>query len=194
VLTCVTPANMPLDRILFQVAPEQVNFRRSVRVADAKGWQVASGDVSRIRISRGGTTVISENLTVDIPGARSDRLTITVDNGDDPPLALASVQPLSIERRVYFDPKARTTVKLYYGDEKLLPPTYDYAKFFREDPIAARAALSPSAHNPAYTGRPDDRPWSERHKIVLWLAMLVAVAVLAALAFRGFRTGTQARI
>ena len=35
------------------------------------------------------------------------------------------------------------------------------------------------------TGRPDDRPWSERHKAVLWLAMLLAVIVLSALAIRG---------
>ena len=40
-------------------------------------------------------------------------------------------------------------------------------------------------HNEAYSGRPDDRPWSERHNAVLWLAMILAVAVLAALAIRG---------
>jgi hypothetical protein len=45
-------------------------------------------------------------------------------------------------------------------------------------------------HNAAYTGRPDDRPWSERHKAVLWAAMLLAVVVLAVLAVRGFKSET----
>jgi hypothetical protein len=39
--------------------------------------------------------------------------------------------------------------------------------------------------NPAYTARADDRPWSERHPAMLWIAMLAAVVVLAALAIRG---------
>jgi len=45
--------------------------------------------------------------------------------------------------------------------------------------------LGPGSHNPAYTGRPDDRPWSERHQVILWIAMLLAVALLAVLAIRG---------
>jgi hypothetical protein len=192
-LTCTTPVKMPLDRILFQVAPGQVNFRRPVAVTDSKGRQVATGDISRIRIHRGGTAVVSENLSVTIPGICSGRLTITVDNGDDPPLAFPNVQPLSIERRLYFDLKGSSSLKLYYGDDKLSAPTFDYAKFFREDPAAAQAQLGPGAHNPAYTGRPDVRPWSERHQIVLWVAMLLAVAVLALLALRGFRTGAQGK-
>jgi len=52
--------------------------------------------------------------------------------------------------------------------------------------------LGPGTHNLAYTGRPDDRPWSERHKAILWLAMLLAVAVLAVFAIRGMQAGTQA--
>ena len=63
-----------------------------------------------------------------------------------------------------------------------------YAKFFREDPNAARAQLSPETQNAVYTGRPDDRPWSERHKIVLWAALLLAVALLAWLALRGLKS------
>jgi hypothetical protein len=131
---------------------------------------------------------------VQIAGQSSDqrpgRLTITIDNGDNPPLAIAAVQLLSIERRVYFDPRAKASLKLYYGDYKLDSPVYDYARFFHADPAAAKAELGPGAHNEAYSGRPDDRPWSERHNAVLWLAMLLAVAVLAALAIRGLKAET----
>jgi hypothetical protein len=62
---------------------------------------------------------------------------------------------------------------------------YDYAKMFQEDAAAVQATLSPVLPNPAYTPRPDDRPWSDRHPSVLWIAMIGAVVVLAALALRG---------
>jgi hypothetical protein len=103
-----------------------------------------------------------------------------------------AVQPLSIQRRLYFNPAGKTTLKLYYADEKLTEPSYDFAKFFQEDPAAVEAKLAPDVPNPAYTGRPDDCPWSEQHKAVLWAAMLLAVAVLGGLALRGFKAGTQA--
>jgi len=115
-------------------------------------------------------------------------LKVTVDNGDNPPLSISGVEVLSVERRVYFDPQGKSPLHLYYGDSKLDSPVYDYARFFKADPAAARAELGPGTHNEAYRGRPDDRPWSERHKAVLWLAMLLAVIVLAALAIRGLRT------
>ena len=98
-----------------------------------------------------------------------------------------SVQPLSLERRIYFDPQGKTTLTLYYGDEKLSPPVYDYARFFHLDASAAEAQLGSGVQNPRYTGRPDDRPWSERHMGILWGAMVLAVLGLAVLAIRGLR-------
>jgi len=103
-----------------------------------------------------------------------------------------AIQLQSLERRLYFEPQGKNSLKLYYGDEKLTAPVYDYAKFFKAEPAAAQAQLGPGTHNLAYTGRPDDRPWSERHKAILWLAMLLAVAVLALFAIRGLQAGTQA--
>jgi Protein of unknown function (DUF3999) len=183
-IQCQAPTAVPIDRILLQVSAGQVNFRRTVSVTDAQGRPLASGEVSRIKVNRGGTTVISENLAVSVPAVGSGRITLRIDNGDDPPLKLDAVQPQSVERRLYFEPQGRTSLKLYYGDEKLSTPGYDYAKFFKADPTAVQARLGPDTHNPAYTGRPDDRPWSERHPVVLWAAMIVAVAILALLAIR----------
>ena len=187
VFACDVPARMPVDRVRFDVAAGQVNFRRSVSVADEKGVQVGAGSINRIRMNRGGTTVDYEDLDISIFSAHP-RLTITVDNGDDPPLKLDAVRPQAMERRLYFEPQGRTSLKLYYGDSKLGAPVYDYAKFFHEGAAAAQAQLGEEMKNAAFTGRPDDRPWSERHKAVLWVAMLMAVAVLTVLAVRGLRT------
>jgi hypothetical protein len=190
VITCDLPDKVPLNRILFRVASTQVNFRRAVNIADAKAPQVGSGDISRVRIDRAGMLVTSEDLAVSVFAKPTGSLTITVDNGDNPPLQLTSVQPLSVERRVYFDPQGKTTLKLYYGDEKLSAPVYDYARFFHLDESAAPASLGPGAHNDAYTARPDERPWSDRHPALLWAAMLLAVAALAAVAIRGLNQAT----
>jgi hypothetical protein len=190
VITCDVPEKMPLNRIAFQVTSGQVNFRRTVSIVDAKSLQIGNGEISRVRINRGGMLVTSEDLAVSIFAKPSGALTVTVDNGDNPPLTLISVQPLAVERRIYFDPQGKTALKLYYGDEKLSAPVYDYARFFRLDESAARAQLGPGAHNEAYTGRPDTRPWSERHQAVLWVAMLLAVAALAVVAIRGMKQGT----
>jgi hypothetical protein len=83
-------------------------------------------------------------------------------------------------------PRAKASLRLYYGDQKLEAPAYDYGKFFQPDADAAVAQLGPEAANQEFTGRPDERPWSERHTIVLWAAIVIAVALLGGIAIRGF--------
>lgn len=188
IFTCEVPTSMPIDRIVFEVPSSRANFRRQVSVTNDKGTQIAAGSISRIRMNRAGTTALTEDLTLNIFRDYSGRLTITIDNADDPPISFERVQPQAVERRLYFDPAGKTSLKLYYADDRLSAPVYDYAKFFREDPNSVAATLAPENPNPAYTERPDERPWSERHRIVLWAAMLLAVAVLAFLALRGLWT------
>ncbi len=191
VLNCSLAPSVPVDRILFQVNPEEVNFRRPVTVTDASGSELARGQIERIKIARQGQSVISENLALDLPALKTKSFKITVQNGDDAPLPVVSVEPTSIERRAYFNPAGNSALKLYFGDEKLTAPDYDYAKFFREEPAPVQAQLGPILQNPSYTERPDDRPWSERHRIIVWLAMLLAVGVLAVMAIRGFKSSPR---
>ncbi|MGZ4816633.1 MAG: hypothetical protein ACXVZV_14555 [Terriglobales bacterium] len=190
-ITCEIPTKVPLNRILLRVDPVQVNFRRTVTVEDAKGTQVASGEISRVRIDRAGTRITNEELAMNVFGLNSDggsgHLILTIENGDNPALTILGAEPFSLERRVYFDPQGKVALRLYYGDEKLSAPVYDYARFFHLDAAAAEAQLGPGAHNARYTGRPDDRPWSEQHMAILWGAMILAVLALGILALRGLR-------
>ena len=184
-ITCQVAAGVPLERVQLMISPGQANFRRNVSIGVGEN-EIANGEISRVRMKRGGTQVVSEQTGIDVPALHGKRdVTVTIANGDDPPLKLSDVRPEALERRIYFDPAGRSVVKMYYGDPKLEAPVFDYAKFFQEDPTAAQAQLGQDMHNAEYTGRPDERPWSERHKGVLWVAMLIAVAVLAMLAFRG---------
>jgi hypothetical protein len=189
VVSCTLPPKVPLSRISFQIPAENLNFRRIVTVEDPNAV-VSSGEVSRVRVNRAGTLVTNEDLAVNVSG-NYGQLTIHIDNGDNPPLPITAVQPLTLERRVYFEPNHRSTLQLYYGDALLPAPIYDYARFFHVDPSAAQAGLGPGAHNDQFAGRPDERPWSERHTIILWSAMVLAVLVLAVLAVRGLRSDRE---
>jgi len=189
VITCTLPSKVPLNRVEFRIPPEQVNFRRAVTIQDAAESLVSSGEISRVRVNRGGTLVTHEDLAVNLSGSYG-QITINIDNADNPPLTLSSVQPLTLERRIYFDPAGKSGIRLYYGDPGLAAPIYDYARFLHVDASAAQAQLGPGMHNAEYTGRPDERPWSERHGTVLWSAMIAAVLILSVLALRGLKAGT----
>ncbi len=78
---------------------------------------------------------------------------------------------------------------MYYGDPMLDAPVYDYAKFFENgEPNAVEAPLGSGQHNSAYTGRPDERPWTEKHPWVLWTALIAAVLGLGAVALKGLKS------
>ncbi len=194
-IACEILPKVPINRILFQVEPAQVNFRRTVSVEDAKSIQIASGEITRVRVNRAGTLITHEESAVkvnsynvaDLNTGGTGHLILVIDNGDNPPLKILAAEPLSLERRVYFDPQAKSALRLYYGDEKLSAPVYDYAHFFHLETSPAEAQLGPGGHNPQYTGRPDARPWSERHTSILWGAMILAVLALSILALRGLR-------
>jgi len=184
---CSIFEGMPVERITFHVPPATVNFNRTVVLSDAGGNEFQRGSISRVRVNRGGQSVTSEDLDIDVYGQSTKQITATIENGDDPALPIELVQPLSVERRLYFDPKGKSSLQLYYGDPKLEAPSYDYGKIFQQAADAVVAELGPAQANPQFTGRPDDRPWSERHSYVLWIAMVVAVIVLGGLALRGLK-------
>jgi len=192
VYQCSMAGGMPVERISFHVPQAAANFNRTVVLADASGNEVQRGSISRVHMSRGGQLITSEDLDIDVYVQSAKQITATIENGDDPALPIELVQPLSIERRLYFDPKGKSSLQLYYGDPKLESPSYDYAKFFQQSAEAVGAQLGPAQANPQFTGRPDDRPWTERNGYVLWIAMVVAVLVLGGLALRGLKGTTPA--
>ncbi len=178
----------PINRIEFTIDPAQGNFWRSVEVhGDGESW-LGSGEISRIHMVRNGRKIDSENYVVPVSLRDHKDFRVVIHNGDDAPLKVTSVALRQYERRVYFDAPAQEQLTLYYGDEKLQEPEYDYTRLFQLDNAAAAATLGPETVNTTYTGRPDDRPWSERHPAVLWGAIVAAVLVLGALALRSLKS------
>jgi hypothetical protein len=192
-IACDLDPGVPVGRMSFTVPADLVNFRRTVSVSDSQGTPLCRGSISRIRMKSGGKEVVTDDLALSSCAVKTNQVVIEIDNGDNTPLAVEKAEPQLLERRIYFDPAGKTAIRLYYGDEKVADPEYDYAHFFHKEADAVEAVVGAENANPDYTGRPDERPWSERHKWVLWGSLLLAVVVLALLALKGLTAGPGAR-
>ncbi len=190
VLTFRVGENVSVERVAFAIDPAQQNFLRPVEVQSDKGLWSGSGEISRIHMLRNGQKIDSEQTFLDIEGAGPATLKIKIYNGDDAPLRITGAHLQQYERRIYFDSPSDAESSFYYGDEKLGAPVFDYAKLFKKDASADQVGLRPEEANEAYTGRPDERPWSERHPAVLWVAIIAAVAILGTIAVRSMKTTT----
>jgi hypothetical protein len=192
-IACDLDPRVPVGRMSFTVPADLINFRRTVSVSDSQGTQLCRGSISRIRMKSGGKEVVTDDLALSSCAVKTNQVVIEIDNGDNTPLPVERAEPQSLERRIYFDPAGKTAIRLYYGDEKLPPPEYDYSNFFHKEADAVEAVVGAENSNPDYSGRPDERPWSERHKWVLWGSLLLSVVVLALLALKGLTSGPAAQ-
>jgi len=172
----------------FSIDPGQPNFRREVELQNDRKMVLGSGELSRVHMVRHGQKIDFEKNDLDMGWGSTEVLRVIIHNGDDPPLKITGVRLEQYQRRVYFN--SATAPQLYYGDDQLDPPVYDYAKLFQRDAKATEAQLGPEQSNSAYTGRPDERPWSERHPAVLWIAIVAAVVILGAMALRSMKSVT----
>jgi hypothetical protein len=89
-----------------------------------------------------------------------------------------------LQRSLCFDAEANGSYLLAYGDAALSQPSYDYAAIFAPQANAAQVSAGPEQPNPAYQPRPDDRPFTERHPALLWVALAAVIALLGAIALR----------
>jgi hypothetical protein len=187
-LTFTVPENVPVERVAFDIDAAQPNFRRSVQVEGEKDAYIGSGEIDRVHMVRQGQKIDTDDYDVSFSAVGHETIKVIIDNGDDPPLKIKSARLQQLEHRLYFDAPASGPLTLYYGDEKLDPPVYDYAKLFLLAKDTATAQLGAEQANAAYAGRPDERPWTERHPAVLWIAIVAAVLVLGAIALRSMKT------
>jgi hypothetical protein len=196
ILAFSLPANVPVERVSLEIDPGQPNFRRevevlAVQVKDGQDVPVASGEISRVHMVRNRQKIDVEKSTLDLRTVSPETLKIVIHNGDDRPLKITGAHLEQYQRRIYFQPP-NGSPSIYYGDEKLEAPVYDYAKLFQQEPKAISADLGPERTNSAYTGRPDDRPWSEQHPAILWVAIVAAVLILGSIAIRSMKTAARA--
>jgi hypothetical protein len=191
VITFDVPANTPVERLTLDVDPSQSNFYRQIQIRGSQDEPYATDQISRIHMLRNGQKVDVERTSIELCGNCRRILKAVIQNGDDPPLKITGAHLQQWERRIYFDSGTGALPWLYYGDEKLAAPEYDYAKLFQKDATVQAVALDPEANNAAYIPRPDDRPWSDQHPALLWIAILAAVIILGTVAVRSLKTSPK---
>lgn len=205
VIEFIVPAHTPVDRVAFVAGKQPANFSRDVEISVAPVARPRlndeseppqpvnyAGDILRVHSVQDGHRIDEEHLTLDAPQAEFDgdaKWTITIENHDDAPIQLASVRLEMLQRLLCFDAAGGAAYTLYYGDPALSAPQYDYASLFVLQHDAASAQLGAESANPAWQPRPDQRPFTERHPILLWVALVLVIALLGVVAFRSFKAG-----
>jgi Protein of unknown function (DUF3999) len=179
-------AGLPVSEVRFDVAP--MEFVRSVNVAasdDQKEWSTfAFGQVYRFHQG----DKVQEQLTVPIAYGGTGRRywRVTVENGNDAPLASASVRLYTTPRHIVFEQQPGKSYSLIYGQERAQFAQYDLGR--RVNGTQERAAipgkLGPEEVN---TGWVDPRPWTETHEIFLWGVLVIAVLVIGFTAIQSMR-------
>jgi hypothetical protein len=73
-------------------------------------------------------------------------------------------------------------------DPALEAPVYDYERLFTPSDKALVVGLGPETLNPGFQARPEkERPFTERHPEVLWIALIVVICALGLVALRASR-------
>jgi hypothetical protein len=195
------PAHVPVERVVFGITPGFTKeFSRGVEITaqsakkdETNTTEQIAGDIWRITRNGtgGGPAIHQEKLSVDAEIASNLRapasVIITVENGDDVPLQIQSVTLEMRQRTMCFDAAAGASYMLRYGDPALHAPVYDYARLFQPQANAITAQLGPELVNADYHPRPDERPFTERHPELMWVALLLVVAVLGGTALHSVK-------
>ncbi|HUZ93353.1 MAG TPA: DUF3999 family protein [Edaphobacter sp.] len=189
---------IPVEQISFALAPGfKSNFSRDVHISDrpagtpTSAAETIDGTILRVHLTQAGREVRQQQLSVPaILGANLQgpaTVEVAVDNGDDAPLPITSVQLEMRQRKLCFSAPTAQPVTLFYGDAGLDAPQYEYARLFSTMTRANSAQLGPEQLNPSYRSRPDARALTERYPDLLWIALLAVICVLAVVALHSAR-------
>jgi hypothetical protein len=203
VIEFTVPHNVPVDRITFLPGATPASFSRDVEVqvtpiltrpasdaAEPQQTVTSAGSLLRVHREQDGHRIDEERLSVDAPVTSfgvPTKWTVKIQNGDDAPIQLIAVRLEMLARNLCFEAAGSSGYMLYYGDAALAAPQYDYAALFTPAAHPAQATAGPEQQNPAYQPRPDDRPFTERHPILLWVALALVIALLGGVAFRSVK-------
>ena len=201
------PAHVPVDRIVFAPGAQPALFSRDVNVSVTRISPppatdaalppqpvTAYGNLLRVHSVQNGHRIDEERLAIDASQVDFDtpaKWTVTIENGDDAPLNIASVRLEMLQRNLCLEAAGTGDYTLYYGDAALTAPRYDYATLFSPQADAAQVAAGAELANPSYQPRPDERPFTEKHPWLLWVALVAAIAILGGIALRTAKQSGQ---
>ncbi|HME57374.1 MAG TPA: DUF3999 family protein [Terracidiphilus sp.] len=207
VLEFTVPAHVPVDRIAFTPGAKPAQFSRDVIVtvepvdaspaadrSQSRQTVISAGDILRVHSVQNGQRIDEERLAIEAPWvdfSTPAKWTVSIENGDDAPIQLKSVQMQMLERSLCFEAEEQGSYLLYYGDAALAAPSYDYAKLFTLQANASRITAGPEVPNLTYQPRPDERPFTEKHPVLIWVALVAVIAVLGAIALKSAKPAAR---
>lgn len=185
-LTNLGSASLPVSRIDFST--DTADFYRAVRVwqsSDQKEWSyLSSGTI--YRYPDAGKT--RESLRLEVRETRGGPYwRVEIVNGDDQPLANVRIALQGSPRALVFKREPGSTYRLLYGNQNARAPQYDLKYYVdaRSDKLVPTVLnLGPEQVTGNYA---DPRPFTERHPILLWFALGIAVLLLGYTALRTLR-------
>lgn len=153
------------------------------RVEREAPWRlIAQGILYRTRGEDGS----SREQAVQTKGAPYRYLQLRVRDDDDAPLDITSVTATLRRTSVVFQSEPDRSYRLIGGNPKAVPAQFDFARAVgdavRGDlPTATLDAIEVTEREPPIA------PWSERYRILLWAAMLLATGVVLWLVLTSLR-------
>ncbi len=187
----VAQTTVPISAVRFMAS--QKEFHRPVRIAtsvDDKAWRdVGHGETYRYRpvgTDHPSASQQRENMQVEFSEARGRYWRISIFNRNDAPVTGLRLELMTIPRHVVFRQELGHTYRLLYGNSRIPAPQYDLARRTPRNELttASVVTLGKEEVNPGYTS---PEPWSERHPVILWGALSLAILVLAGLALRSLK-------
>ncbi|WP_263408300.1 DUF3999 domain-containing protein [Terriglobus tenax] len=192
--TIALPMQVPVERVRFALQPDfHGNFARRVTVTARAAEQgsrseSASGEILRVKMTRAGHEIEDEQLAIPFTiGANLQSpatVEVTVENGDDQPLPIASIELEMRQRRLCWPAGTAASPVLFYGYKGLPAPVYDYARLFAVGGRQTEATMRAEEPNPVYRETQEKRPLTERYPQLLWLALIGVVGTLGLVALR----------
>jgi Protein of unknown function (DUF3999) len=183
-----TPA-LGLQEVRFAVNPAE--FIRAVNISvsdDGNDWRpVAHGEI--YRFLRDSTA--EEHLRVDVPGDVTGRYwRITVVNGNDAPLPGVIPSLYITPVHIVFEQQPGRSYRLIYGQSRATAPQYDLARRINaeQEDVAGVGQLGAEQETSNYA---DPRPWTEKNRYLMWVAMGLAVLLLGYSAVRSLRRDSK---
>lgn len=182
---------LPVSAVRFEAEPSE--FHRPVRVSasrDGHEWEeVGQGDIFRIHSTEAGRNEAERfrsSLRVEFPEGRGRYWRVTILNRDDRPVEGLRPTLQANPYRVIFRQEPKKTYRLLYGNSRVRASKYDLRHLTSRTEIEGAPAVRPGEES-LNDGYVSPEPWSERHPIVLWAALLAAVVVLGWVALRSLR-------
>lgn len=173
-----------------RVETEREEFYRPVVVSssdDGETWkQVGRGHVYRYRAAGDEDSAQSEALEIEVRETAAPYWRITVMDRGDPPISDLEVSLQRDRKSMVFKPASPGPHRLLYGNHLAEAPEYELAKLATRDELAVARELDLRREqaNEAYLS-PD--PFTERHPIILWAALGLAVLIVGGLALKALR-------